>query len=422
MSVMKHYKGQTEKLVITRIKDPEYVYIPMSQHIGAPAKTLVAKGDLVKVGQLIGSADAFVTANVHSSVSGQVEEIIKMKNAMGLQVETIKIKNDFQNTVDPTVSGKGDLDKLTPDNLRDIVREAGLVGMGGATFPTHVKFSPPEDKKVDTVILNAAECEPYLTADHRLLLEEAVDVLYGLKAIAKAVDAKEVCIGIEDNKLDAVETLKQAGAEDFCKIKILKTAYPTGAEKVLVKKVIGRKVPNKGIPLDVGVVVSNVGTAYQLAKTIKTGMPLIERVVTVSGEFTNPGNYLVKIGTLLQDFAEMPQADSAAAEAENADAPSKKIIVGGPMMGFAVNDLNIPVTKGTSGVLYIPAQVRAETQCIRCGKCVDACPLGLLPYQDRGMDECMECGLCTYGCPANIFIVQKTKLYKQLLRAQAAAK
>lgn len=428
---MRHYKEQTEKLAIQELKAPEFLYIPMSQHIGAPAKSLVEVGDKVKVGQLIGSTDAFVTANVHSSVSGEVVELLKMANPMGMMVDVVKIKNDFQDSVDEKIVPKKDLDQLNFDEIREIAREAGLVGMGGATFPTHVKLSPPEEKKVDTVILNAAECEPFLTADHRLLLEKAEDVLYGLKAIAKAVKAENIIIGIEDNKMDVVKVLKAAGAEKFCKIKILKTAYPTGAEKVLVKKVLNRVVPNKGIPLDVGVVVSNVGTAYQLAKTIKTGLPLIDRVVTVSGVFANPGNYLVKVGTLLSEIIE--RSDENNPVAENAEVVGAvtdgdeaiayereyKIIVGGPMMGFTISELEIPVIKGTSGVLLLNSQKYVESNCIRCGKCVDVCPLSLTPYQDQGADECMECGSCAYECPANRFLVQNVKIVKQKLRAGA---
>jgi len=422
---MKHYKEQTEKLAIKELKAPEFLYIPMSQHIGAPAKPLVAVGDKVKVGQLIGSADAFVTADVHSSVSGEVVEILKMSNPQGSLVDVVKVKNDFQDTIDEKIAPKKDLEQLNYEEIREIARECGLVGMGGATFPTHVKLSPPEEKKVDAVILNAAECEPFLTADHRLLLEKTADVLYGLRAIAKACRAEKIFIGIEDNKMDAVQALKDAGAEKFCKIKVLKTAYPTGAEKVLVKKVLKRVVPNKGIPLDVGVVCCNVSTAYQLARTINTGLPLIDRVVTISGAFANPGNYLVRLGTLLSDVVQVADgyfgsADSGAEEFNQAAADydrEYKIVVGGPMMGFAIGNFEMPVIKGTSGVLLLNSRKYTAENCIRCAKCVDVCPLGLRPYQDQGADECMECGRCAYECPAHRFLVQNVKIVKQKLKA-----
>lgn len=434
---MKHYKELTEKIAITKIAPPEYLYVSMSQHIGAPAKPLLQVGDKVKKGQLIGSMDAFVTANVHAPVSGEVVELLKMKNPQGLYVDVIKIKNDFLETIDNTIKLKPLLADLTVDQIREIVREAGLVGMGGAAFPSHVKFSPPDDKKVDTLILNAAECEPFLTADHRLLLEHPDQVLLGFRAIAKAVKAKRLIIGIEDNKLDAVALLKKSGAEDFCKIKVLKTSYPMGAEKILVHKVLGRKVSNKGIPLDVGVVVCNVGTAYQLAKTLQTGLPLIDRVVTVSGAFQNPGNYLVPIGTMFKDFVKMPEI-LGEAEPDNSEPqePSNfakyfsnkkdilsdnnyKIIVGGPMMGFSIDDLEMPLIKGMSGVLLINSFNYVETNCLRCARCVDVCPLGLHPYQDQGTDQCMECGRCAFECPANRFLVQYARLVKRNVKKSA---
>lgn len=407
MTHIPHYKAQTEKSPIVTANTPEYVYIPLSQHIGVPATALVKPGDQVLVGQCIGSADAFVTAKVHASVSGTVEAIEQLKNALGNVVQVVKIKNDGNYTLFPAIKPYGDLEKLSAEEIRGIVREAGLVGMGGATFPTHVKYSPPQDKNVDTIILNAAECEPYLTCDHRLLLEQTADVLLGLKAVAKAVQATTIYIGIESNKPDAVQALKAAGAESFAKIKILPSRYPMGAEKVLVKKVTGRKVGNKAIPLDVGVVVCNVATVAQLAQTLKTGMPLIDRVVTVAGGFTNPGNYRVRIGTLYQDLVQLP-----------ADMTDLTTVSGGPMMGFAVPTLNIPVTKGTSGILLLKKEAIPQTSCIRCGSCVDVCPLGLDPYQDKGMDECMECGRCAFECPAHIYIVQKARAYKQKLKVK----
>lgn len=402
-----HHKEQTEHSAIVSAVTPEYVYIPLAQHIGVPAVATVVPGETVKVGQCIGSADAFITAKVHASVSGTVDSFIKMRNVLGQMVPVIVIKNDGQYTTAEYLKPFQSLEHLSVEEIRCIVREGGLVGMGGATFPTHVKFSPPKDKEVDTVILNAAECEPYLTCDHRLLIEQSADVLLGLQAVAKAVQAKNIYIGIESNKLDGLQALKAAGAENIAKIKVLPSVYPMGAEKVLVKKVTGRTVGNKAIPLDVGVVVCNVATAVQLAQTMRTGMPLIERVVTVAGGFTNPGNYRVRIGTLFSDIAKMP-----------AESSELTPIAGGPMMGFALPSLAVPVTKGTSGILLLPKAAIPQTTCIRCGNCIKVCPLGLDPYQDMCMDECMECGRCAYECPAHIYIVQKARAYKQKLKTK----
>ena len=400
-----HNKDQTAQSPIQVLPAPALVYILLSQHIGTPASALVSVGDKVTVGQCIGAADAFVTAKVHASVSGTVKAIETMPSATGALVQVVVIENDGLDTPYAVLKPYGELNSLSPEEIRSIVRESGLVGMGGAAFPTHVKYAPPKDKKVDTVILNAAECEPYLTCDHRLLLECTEDVLMGLRAVAKAVGATNVYIGIENNKPDAIVQLKACGAEAFAKIKVLPAVYPMGAEKVLVKAVTGRKVANKGIPLDVGVVVCNVATVAQLAKTMRTGMPLTERVLTVSGHFANAGNYQVRVGTLYKDIVHLP-----------VDMTDLTTISGGPMMGFAVPTLNMPVTKGTSGLLLLHKEAIAQSECIRCGNCIDACPLGLDPYQDIGMDECMECGRCAYICPAHIYIVQKARAYKQKLK------
>ncbi|MDR2431353.1 MAG: electron transport complex subunit RsxC [Candidatus Margulisbacteria bacterium] len=403
------YKKLTRDSAVTAVPAPEYLYVPLAQHIGAPAKPLVAKGEHVRRGQLIGSTDAFVTANVHSPVSGEVVEQLRIRNPQGNYVEALKIKNDFQDELDPNLPHYAPPSELSTEELRDIIREIGLVGMGGAAFPTHVKVSPPRDKKVDTLILNAAECEPYLNADYRLLLEHPEEVVTGLRLLARAARAVWVVAAIEDNKKDVIAGLKASGIEEFARIAVLPSVYPTGAEKVLVKKTVGRQVPPSGLPLDVGVVVANVGTAYQLAVSVRTGLPLLERVVTVSGEFANPGNYLVRIGTLYQDVAGLP---------ENYGQKDYRIVSGGPMMGFSVSALDIPVTKATSGLILLKARVFTEAGCIRCARCVDACPLGLLPYQDRGMEYCMECGLCAFVCPARRYLVQNARQYKMALRSK----
>ncbi|MBU0581457.1 MAG: electron transport complex subunit RsxC, partial [Candidatus Margulisbacteria bacterium] len=367
---MKHFKEQTETLAIKEIPAPEIVVIPLSQHIGTATEAQVSVGDEVKVGQLIGKADAFVTAPIHSSVSGKVTAIEPRPHPLGIKVPAIIIQNDGKYTKDASCKSYPSLDQLGPNEIVELVKNSGLVGMGGATFPTHVKLQPPKEKKVDTLILNAAECEPYLTADHRVLLEETEDVLLGLKVEAKALGVKDVYIGIEDNKMDAVKKLKEAGAETFVKIKVLKTQYPTGAEKVLVKKVINRKVPPLGIPLDVGCVVSNVGTVAQIAKTMKTGLPLIERIVTLAGvEIENPGNYRVRIGTRVADLIKIK------VDYNKEGSKDYKLLMGGPMMGLAQSNTEVPIIKGSSGVLFIDAVIPEEENCIRCGRCIDKCPL-----------------------------------------------
>jgi electron transport complex protein RnfC len=401
--VYSDYKSLTRGLALTELPAPEYLYVPLLQHVGAPAVSLVKKGDQVRRGQLIGSADAFVTANVHSPVSGEVADLVKIKNPQGNLVEAVKIKNDFQDERDPNLKQYPPLAELDTENIREIIREIGLVGLGGAAFPTHVKVSPPKDKKVDTLILNAAECEPYLNADYRLLLEHPNEVVQGLRLLAKAACAVWVVVAIEDNKKDVIAGLKNCGVEEFARIALLPSVYPAGAEKVLVKRTVGRKIPNKGLPIDVGAVVVNVGTAYQLARSVQTGLPLLERVVTVSGEFANPGNYWVRLGTLYQDVVKLP---------ENFAKKDFRVISGGPMMGFAMAALDLPVAKGVSGIILLRSQVFTETNCLRCARCVDACPLGLLPYRERGLTDCMECGLCAFVCPARKYLVQKIRQHK----------
>ena len=337
---MRHFKSQTERSAIIEIPAPEQVIIPLLQHIGSPAEPKVQIGDIVKLGQVIGSADAFVTASVHASVSGKVLAIEPRIHPNGMLIRSVVIQNDGLDTLDESCKPYLALEQLGAHEIVDAVKKAGIVGMGGATFPTHVKLQPPKDKHVDTLILNAAECEPYLTADHRLLLENTGDVLLGLQAEAKALNVKQVFIGIEDNKLDAVKKLKEAGAEKFAKIKILKTKYPTGAEKVLVSKITGRKVPPLGLPLDVGCVVTNVGTVVQIAKTLRTGLPLIDRIVTIAGDVENPGNYKVRLGTPLKVILKTKEDLMSSSK-------QYKLLMGGPMMGIAQSSLDIPVLKGS---------------------------------------------------------------------------
>lgn len=405
-----HSKSLTQNVPIEEIPAPNLVVIPLSQHIGAPCDPLVAVGDTVKVGQKIGDSKAFVSVPVHSSVSGTVKKIEQRPVPGGAKVNCVIIESDGKYEVHESVQPKGDLEDLSKEDILSIIREAGMAGMGGATFPTHVKLSPPPDKPIDTLLVNGSECEPYLTADHRIMLEMPDLVLLGTKAIKKALGAEKVYICIEDNKPDAIETLKEAaGNEEGIEVVSLKAKYPQGDEKRLINAVTRRVVPSGGLPMEVACVVENVGTVATIGNAIKTGMPCIQRVVTVTGSgVETPKNLYVRLGTLFKDCIEMCGGYK--------EEPGK-IISGGPMMGIAQYTDEVPVIKGTSGILVLnkkEAQVPEPSNCILCGKCVDACPVNLMPYKISrfsllrnfdGADEyhatdCIECGACSYVCPA----------------------
>ena len=364
---------------ITPLPVPQTVTIPCAQHIGAPAEIVVQKGDKVKVGTLIAKATGFVSANIHSSVSGTVKNIGPVADASGYtkQAVTIQVEGDeWEDTIDRSPDLKRNIDDLKPEDIVAKVHDAGVVGMGGATFPTKVKLSIPLEKKADAVIINAVECEPYLTADHRVMLERGEELMIGTQLLMKAVRCENAYIGIEQNKPDAIEYLTKLSA-NYPGIKVvpLKLKYPQGSEKHLIAAITGRQVPSGRLPIDVGAVVDNAGTAVAVYEAVMKNKPLIERVVTVTGDSVkNPGNFLVRIGTPISALVEavggLPE-------------DTGKIISGGPMMGKAITTLDIPVAKGTSGVLMLPESLahRGEPEaCIRCGKCVDACPMGLEPY------------------------------------------
>jgi len=422
-----HFKDATEKLPIEKAQEPKQVVIPLQQHIGAPCEALVKVGDSVKVGQKIGESKAFVSAPVHSSVSGTVKDIKTMTIATG-EAQCIIIESDGLNEVHENVLPKGSLENLTSKDIMDIIREAGIVGMGGATFPTHVKLSPPPEKKVDTIILNGAECEPYLTSDHRLMLEKADDIIFGLKAMMKAVHVTNAYIGIEDNKPDAIQKMKEAAKnEKDIKILALKTKYPQGAEKQLIYACTKREVPSGGLPMDAGVIVNNVGTAAAIGNAIKTGMPLIERITTVTGKgLKQPKNLLVKIGTPFKEIIE---------QCGGYNGKPGKLIMGGPMMGLAQYTDEIPVMKGTSGILVLSeeeAKLPEPQNCIKCGKCVEVCPISLQPlyisaFSLKNMHEtaekynaldCIECGSCSFICPAKRPLLQSIRVSKREILAK----
>ena len=414
-------KERTEHLALKSFPDPAEVVIPLSMHAGAPANPVVQVGDTVKVGQKIGEPAAFISAPVHSSVSGTVTAIEERGHATRGTCLSVVIKSDGKNTLDESVKPHKPLEELTPDEIVEIVKEAGIVGMGGAGFPTSVKLKPA--KPVDTILLNGCECEPLLTADHRVLLEFADDVIYGLKAILKAVGAEKGVIVIEDNKPDAIELMKEKTADlENIEVVVAKTKYPQGAEKMLIKRVTGRKVPSGGLPADVGCVVSNISTTKAISDATQKGLPLIERVVTVTGEHVkNPGNFIVKIGTNTGDLLNYCDAELG---------EDITVKAGGPMMGFVLSDVNVPIMKGSNGIIAVDTDHTVEQPCIKCGRCMDVCPMELSPlyfakYADeenwQGMKEknvmdCVECRCCEYICSSKIPLVTKIRAGKAAVR------
>lgn len=422
-----HAKKSTEKKPVEKAIEPTVVVIPLQQHIGAPCEALVQPGDYVKVGQKIGEATSFVSAPIHSSVSGTVKEVAP-KMTLGGKTTCVVIESDGENTISEEVQAKGDIANLSGKEILDIIKEAGIVGMGGAGFPTHVKLSPPPNKPIEFVILNGAECEPYLTADHRLMLEQPEKVVYGLKALMKVLDVKKGFIGIEVNKMDALDRLTKLTEQDpSISVVGLKTKYPQGAEKQLIYACTKRQVPSGGLPLEAGVVVSNVATAAAVTDAIKEGMPLIERICTVTGRgIKEPKNLLIKTGTMLSDIIEQcgGLTDDIA-----------KIIWGGPMMGISMSTTEIPATKTASGVLCLneeDAFIPEASSCIKCGQCVDICPAFIQPMLldayalRRNYDQteklrvldCIECGSCSFVCPAKRPLLHSIRVAKKEVLAK----
>ncbi len=415
---------------IRELPAPQRVVIPLSQHIGAPASALVKKGDTVLMGQKIGEAGGFVSAPVHSSVSGKVVGIENVETASGAVVPAVVIENDFQDTW-VELHPSDHPETLTAAELQSIVREAGIVGMGGATFPTAVKLTPAKGKTIEKLIINGAECEPYLTADHRLMLEKAAEIIDGIHLIMLALDIKEAIIGVEDNKMDAIQALLAAceGVEGV-KVQALPVMYPQGGEKQLVYATTRRKLPVGGLPLDVGCVVSNVGTIYAIQQAIREGKPLVQRVTTMGGLVNNPGNYLIRVGTLVENLIDA---------CGGLQPGVVKLISGGPMMGMAIPHAKIPMTKGTSGVLALGKEAveKPENPCINCGRCVQNCPMRLVPtkldllvragnYEEAekcGVMDCIECGVCSFICPAKRLLTQSCRTGKKIIntRKKAAA-
>ncbi len=428
-------KTSTESLPITKLIAPKELIFPMQQHLGAPCTPLVAVGDYVKKGQKIADVEAFISAPIHASVSGKVQAIEPRLHPNGTKVMSIIIKNDGLGTRDKQRTAHLDWEKLSPKEIITIVREAGIVGMGGACFPTHVKLSPPPDKKIEWVIVNGAECEPFLTSDHRVMIETPERVVLGLKIMLKAFGVNKGYIGIESNKMNAIKVMKEATAkETSIEVVVLETKYPQGSEKQLIKAITGREVPSSGLPADVGVAVNNIDTCVAIGRAVTKGKPLTKRVVTVSGDaIKKPGNYSVSIGTPMKTLI---------AECGGFVKEPKKILFGGPMMGVSQYSIDVPVIKGTSGLLALTkgqAFIPSESPCIRCGKCVESCPMNLMPlylnafaFRDEvekaeayHAADCLECGSCSYVCPAKRHLVQTIRVAKHEIiakRRAAAAK
>jgi electron transport complex protein RnfC len=405
---------------------PARVIIPLSQHAGAPAKAEVAVGDSVKKYQAIGSPQGFVSAPVHASISGKVVAISEFPHPSGRLIPSVVIESDGLDEGMPLTENRDYLN-LAPDQIKALIKDAGIVGLGGAAFPTNVKLSPPKEKPIDTVIINGAECEPYLTADHRLMVEKPQEIVNGLKLIMKAVGVNKGYIGIEKNKPDAIEIMQKAvSGESNIEVIPLTVKYPQGAEKMLIKSVKGREVPSRGLPMDVGCVVQNVGTALAVYEAVRFGKPLVERVVTVTGNgVREPKNIMARIGTRISELL-----DLSGGLVEGA----VKVIAGGPMMGFAQWSLDVPVVKGTSGLLVMTENEYISSEeyfaCIRCGRCVDICPMGLNPSmlsilaekghyeeaKDYNLFDCFECGSCAFVCPAKRPMVQFMRLAKSQVK------
>ena len=413
-------KEPTEHKPLVRFPAPKTAVFPLSMHLGAPANACVEVGDTVKVGQKLGEAAGFISAPVHSSISGKVVAIEERPHATRGKCLSVVVENDGLDTVHESVKPTGkSLEELTPDEIIEIVKNAGIVGMGGAGFPTYVKLKP--NKPIDAVLVNACECEPMLTADHRVLLEFADDIIFGLQAEMKTVNAPKGIIVIEENKPDAIALLKEktAGIEGIEVLEVA-TQYPQGGEKMLIKRAMGRSVPSGGLPADVGACVSNVSTVKAVADAIRTGMPLVERVTTVTGKYIpEPKNFIVKIGTSAADLV-------AACGGISGDDVLVK--AGGPMMGFPQTTLDTPIMKGSNGIIAIDNDETEVQECIKCGRCVDVCPMELKPLhfaklvndpqalKDLSIMDCMECRCCVDMSSSKIPLVTMIKMGKNAVR------
>ncbi len=419
---------------ITELALPKTVSIPLAQHIGAPATVTVAKGDKVKAGQVIARSSGFVSTNIHSSVSGTVAKIDTIPDSSGYPKMAVIIQvegDEWEESIDRSTELKKDFD-FDGKTIIDKILEAGIVGLGGATFPTHVKLVPPQGMKAEVLLINGVECEPYLTSDHRLMLEKGAEIIVGIRLLMKALNVSQAAIGIENNKPDAIAHLQElCKNEAGISVVPLKVKYPQGGEKQLIKAVTGKEVPSGGLPIAVGAVVSNVGTAFAVYEALQKNKPLFERVVTVTGKsVAKPSNFKVRIGTAIGELI-----DAAGGLPED----TGKVISGGPMMGKAVAATEVAVTKGTSGILIMrdaEAQRGTVENCIRCARCVSVCPMGLEPFflmtvsekqlwdkaESSKVMDCIECGSCSYTCPSSRPLLDYIRLGKgkvgQIIRSR----
>ncbi len=425
-----HHKD-TKDMATVRITPPERVILPMQQHIGAPCSPVVKVGDHVDVGQLIADSDKYVSAPIHASISGKVTSVADVKVANGRMVPAVTIENDgemtlFEGITPPTVNNKADLIKA--------IRNSGLVGLGGAGFPSHVKFNLPDDKDIDTLVINAAECEPFITVDYRECIENTRNIVDGVYLLKKILGFKNIIIAVEDNKPDAIKILKEIAdshEDNVVKVMTLKSKYPQGAEKMMVQSATGRIVPMGKLPADVGCVVANVGSVAFIARHVRTGRPIISRTLTVSGSaIANPMNVRVPVGI---------EASKVIEFCGGFKKEPVKIIAGGPMMGTALIDTDVPILKSNNALLAFADEVitnKKERACIHCGRCVDACPMSLIPTDieamamnkdaesliKAGIMGCMECGSCAFSCPAGKPLVQYMRLGKDVVREAGAKK
>lgn len=423
------FKELTRHKKIEQAPLPKKAIFTLSQHTGAPSEPVVDIGDIVKTGSLLAKAKGFISSNLHASVSGKIVAIGDYVHPITGSFKAIVIESDGQDLKGFSAPGR-DIAAMTGEEIVNLVREAGIVGLGGAAFPTSVKLSPPVGKKIDTLVINGAECEPFLTCDYRLMLERPKEIIQGVYLIAKVLGVKHAIVGVEDNKLDAIEALGSAVfmvKNKGCDIKLarLRTRYPQGGEKQLIKTLINREVPSGGLPFDIGCVVNNVHTVFSIYEAVYSGKPLYERIITVSGSFLREcKNLLVRIGTPVRELLEFCGLD--------AKRDIFKVIMGGPMTGIAQFNLDAPVIKGTSGILVLDRGFESgdEVSCIRCSRCIEACPAGLMPCMiglaanNNRFDialtynpfDCIECGACSYVCPSKIELVQLIKLAKAKLK------